>query len=57
MPSFYQILFGYSNQEELDGLGNVPRVGDRLGAYKILLGNRALGRTRYRWNNNIKTDI
>jgi hypothetical protein len=40
--------------------GNVTRVGERRGAYRVLVrkceGIGPLGRTRYRWEYNIKMD-
>ena len=37
------------------------RVGERRGVYRVLLGKpegkRPLGRTRHRWENNIKIDL
>jgi hypothetical protein len=32
-------------------------MGDRKGAYMTLVGERPLGRPRYRWEDNIKMDI
>jgi len=41
--------------------GHVARMGDRIGAYRILAGkpegNRLLGRPRRRWEDNIKMDL
>ena len=41
--------------------GHVVGVGEKRGAYKVLVGkpegNRPLGRPRYRWEDNIKMDI
>jgi hypothetical protein len=41
--------------------GNVPRMGEVRGAYKILVGRpegrRPLGRHRRRWEDNNKTDL
>jgi hypothetical protein len=38
--------------------GHVARIGDRNGAYKVLVqrpeGKRSLGRPRHRWEANIK---
>jgi hypothetical protein len=42
-------------------VGNVARVGERRGVYRILVGKpegkRSLGRHRCRWENNIKMDL
>jgi hypothetical protein len=42
-------------------MGHVTRVGDRRGAYRVLVGkpegNRTLGRPRRRWEDNIKMDL
>jgi hypothetical protein len=39
--------------------GHVARIGDRRGAYRVLVGKpegkRPLGRPRRRWEDNIKT--
>ena len=39
--------------------GHVARMGDRRGAYRVLVGRpeakRAFGRPRRRWEDNIKT--
>jgi len=41
--------------------GHVARMGERRGAYRILMGkpegNRPLGRPRRRWEDNIKMDL
>jgi hypothetical protein len=41
--------------------GHVARMGDGRGAYRILVGRpegrRPLGRSRLRWEDNIKTDL
>jgi hypothetical protein len=42
-------------------VGHVARVGERRGAYRVLVekpeGKRPSGRTRQRWEDNIKMDI
>ena len=42
-------------------VGHVARLRDRRGAYRILGGtpetSRPLGRSRRRWENNIKVDL
>jgi hypothetical protein len=41
--------------------GHVARMGDRRGAYRVLVkrpeGKSALGRPRRRWEDNIKIDL
>ena len=41
--------------------GHVARIRERRGAFRILVGRpdgkRTLGRTRRRWEDNIKMDI
>jgi len=41
--------------------GNVARMGDRRGVYRVLVGKRKgkipLGRTWRRWEDNIKMDL
>jgi hypothetical protein len=41
--------------------GQVARMGEKRGAYRILVGRpegrRPLGRPRRRWEDNIKTDL
>jgi hypothetical protein len=41
--------------------GHVARMGERRGAYRILVGKpegrRPLGRPRHRWEDSIKTDL
>jgi hypothetical protein len=41
--------------------GHVEHMGDRRGAYRVLVGipegKRPLGRFRHRWQYNIKMDV
>jgi hypothetical protein len=41
--------------------GHVARVGERRGVYRVLVGGpekkRPLGRSRHRWEDNIKIDL
>jgi hypothetical protein len=41
--------------------GHVTRMGEKRGAYRILVGRpegrRSLGRPRRRWEDNIKMDV
>jgi hypothetical protein len=40
--------------------GHVARMGERRGIYRVVVGkpegNRPLGRSRHKWEDNIKTD-
>jgi hypothetical protein len=42
-------------------VGNVARIGERRGIYRVLVGKpegkRALGRPRHIWEDNIKTNL
>jgi len=42
-------------------VGHVVRMGERRGVYRVLVGKpegkRSLGRTRCRWEDNIKMDL
>ena len=42
-------------------MGHVARVGDRSGVYRVLVGKpdgkRPRGRSRRRWEDNIKMDL
>jgi hypothetical protein len=42
-------------------VGNVARMGERRGVYRVLVGKperkRPLGRIRRRWDDNIKIDL
>ena len=42
-------------------LRHVARIGERIGTYRVLLGNPEgnsyFGRLRRRWGNNIKMDL
>ena len=42
-------------------MGHVARMGESRGVYRVLVGKpegkRPLGRTRLRWEDNIKTDL
>jgi hypothetical protein len=37
--------------------GHVARMGERINAYRLLVGKRPLGRPRRRWVDNIKMDL
>jgi hypothetical protein len=57
----HQILFGVIKSRRMRWAGNVARMRDRRGAYRVLVGrpdgNRPLGRPRLRLENNIKMDF
>ena len=42
-------------------MGHVACMGERIGAYRVLVGKpegkRTLGRPRYRWEDNIKMHL
>ena len=42
-------------------VGHVARIGERRGIYRALVGNpegkRSLGRSRHRWEDDIKMDL
>jgi hypothetical protein len=41
--------------------GHVARLGERIGSYRVMAGKpeekRPLGRTRHRWEDNIKMNL
>jgi hypothetical protein len=41
--------------------GHIARIGQRGGVYRVLMekteGKRPLGRSRFRWEDNIKMDL
>jgi len=47
--------------ERIGWAGHVARIGERRGAYRVLVGKpegkRPFGRTRSRWEDNIKMDL
>ena len=38
-------------------VGHVAYKRERRGEYRVLVGKRALGRPRHRWEDNIKMDL
>jgi hypothetical protein len=55
-------IFKYSQLNKLlRWAGHVARMGERRGAYRVLVGKpegrRPLRRPRRRWEDNIKTDL
>jgi hypothetical protein len=57
----HQILFVVIKSRRMRWAGNVARMTDRRGAYRVWVGrpdgNRLLGRPRRRLENNIKMDL
>jgi hypothetical protein len=56
--TLHQILFGVIKSRRMRWAGNVARMRDRRGAYRVLVGipdgNMPLGRPRHRCEDNIK---
>ena len=54
-------IFRVTKSRIMRWAGHVARVGDRKDVYRVVLGRpegkRPLGRTRRRWENNIKVDL
>jgi len=48
-------------QRRMSWVGHVARMGERRGAYRVLVrkpeGKRLLGRSRIRWEDNINMDL
>jgi len=68
MVKYQYILLLFSRQNKLFVLllvmrwaGNVARIGEERGVYRVLLGKpegrRPMGRPRRRWVNNIRMDL
>jgi len=55
------IIFWVIKSRRMKWVGNVARMGERRGVYRLLVGKpegkRPLGRPRRRWKDNIKMDI
>jgi hypothetical protein len=51
----------FLTSQHLPLVGHVARMGDRTGIFRVLVGKpegkRPLGRTRHRWEDNIKMDL
>jgi len=49
------------NSRRMRSAGHVARMGERRGVYRVLVwkpeGKRTLGRSRLRWEDNIKMDL
>jgi hypothetical protein len=45
------------NKRQMRWAGHVACTRDRKGTYRILVGERPLGRPKHRWEDNIKIDI
>jgi hypothetical protein len=52
----YQIFFRLLNREELNG-AHIAGLGEKRGAYRVLVGKEPLGRLRRRWEDNIKINF
>jgi len=54
-------IFLVIKSRKMRGAGHVVRMGERRGAYGVLVGKpegkRPLGRPRHRWEDNIKMDL
>jgi hypothetical protein len=54
-------IIGVIKSRRMRWLGHVARMGEKRGAYRILVGRpegrRPLGRPRHRWEDNIKIDL
>ena len=59
--TFHEISFRVIKSRRLRWEGHVERMGDRNGAYSVLVGKpagrRPLGRPRRTWEDNIKMDF
>ena len=57
----HPILFGVIKWSKMRWAGQVASMGERGGAYRVLVGKpegkRPLGRPRRRWEDNIEMDI
>jgi hypothetical protein len=56
-PSIIRVI----KSRRMSWAGHVARIGEKRGAYRILVGRREgrrpLGRPRRRWEDNIKMDL
>ena len=56
-PNIIQVI----KSRRLRWAGHVARMGERRGAYRVLVGNpeegRPLGRPRHRWEDYIRMDL
>ena len=57
----HPVLFGVIKSRRMRRAGHVACMGERRGVYRILVGKPegkiSLGRTRHRWEDNIKMDV
>jgi hypothetical protein len=57
----HQILFNVIKSRRMIWVGHAARVGERIGMYRVLVGNhegkRTLGRHRCRWEDSTKVDL
>jgi len=55
------IIVRVINSRRMRSAGHVARMGERRGVYRVLVwkpeGKRTLGRSRLRWEDNIKMDL
>jgi len=55
-PNIVQVI-----KSRMGWAGHIARMGERSGIYRVLVGKpegkRPLGRTRHRWEDNIKIDL
>jgi len=56
-PNIFRVI----KSRRMRWTGHVARIGDRRGVYRVLVGKpetkRPIGRTRRRWEGNIKTGL
>jgi hypothetical protein len=52
-PSIIRIM----KSRRMKWAGHVARMGEKMKAYRLLVGKRPLGRPRRRWVDNIKRDL
>jgi hypothetical protein len=61
MPSSTSFYFMWYVSRRMRRAGHAARTGEKMNAYRILVGNpeekRPLGRPRRRWVDNIKLDL
>jgi hypothetical protein len=52
-PSIIRII----KSRRMRWAGHVARIGEKMNAYRLLVGKRPLGRPRRRWVDNIRIDL
>jgi len=50
-------MVGITKLRRMRWAGHVACMGDRRGAYRVLVGKIPLARPRHRWEDNINMDI